>query len=41
MIALYFEKDHLTLVKTGAALLIFAGVYLVSTQKTNAISNSQ
>jgi len=41
MIALHFDKDHLSWIKTGAALLIFTGVYLVSTQKTNAISNSQ
>jgi len=34
VVALYFEKDHLTGVKIGAAVLIFMGVYLVSTQKT-------
>lgn len=41
MIALYFEKDHLTWVKTGAAALIFTGVYLVSTQKTKPRADSQ
>ena len=34
MIAIYFEKDHLTPVKVVAAILIFLGVFLVSTDKS-------
>lgn len=32
VIALFFEKDHLTGIKIGAAALIFTGVYLVSSR---------
>ena len=32
MIAIWMEKDHLSWAKCGSALLIFAGVYLVSLQ---------
>ena len=34
IVALYFEKDQLTWIKIGASILIFAGVYLVSSGKT-------
>jgi len=36
VIALFFEKDHLTWDQAGAAVLIFLGVFLVSTQKTKS-----
>lgn len=34
IVALYFEKDQLTWINIGASMLIFAGVYLVSSGKT-------
>ena len=40
IIALYFEKDHLTWFKIGAAVLIFTGVYLVSSRKTEHNNDS-
>ena len=41
VIAVLFDKDNLTWVKTAAAVLIFVGVYMVSTQKAKPLPDSE